>query len=207
MKKLTVKTNGAILFSALFYFEQGMRGQIEVYTYDTSGNLKEKNSWGDFFVSEGGALHLNRTYQFFENATYIMAFTELQRVLYQLALEEDQLINENGGHARNFINSVQIPGVELQVRDLSNIESLAYLFNHAIHYNCSPALTNDILDKLEFTAGEDDYERSALIIRDEIASVIHDNGITEETKRAQIERIISDNVELFTDHERAQKKK
>lgn len=205
MQKINILLNGTILYSALFYIQNGLRGKIEVYLYDETSLFKEKNEWGDFYLTETGELHLNRTYQYKEHAGYILAFSELQRMLYKVSLEEDVILATNYTLIDVLINKLKVPTVQVEVRSLTNIENLAYLFEYMMRYNCSSSLTSDFIEKLDYYEVTNDFEASALLLRENLEYILTDDTCTEDMKREKLEQFMFDNIQIFADYERAQK--
>lgn len=205
LKKITITFKDTLLYTVMYYIQDGMRGEIEVHLYDAANKFKEKNSWGDFYLTESGELHLNRTYQYKEHAGYIIAFMELQRMLYKVGIEEDVLLEANTTLSHLLVQEVHVPDVTAEVHELTNLENLAYLFEHMMLYNCSPSLTSDFLEKLEYSEAIDEFERSAVLLRENIEHILTDSTFTEDVKRDKLENFIFENIQIFADHDRAQK--
>lgn len=203
MKKLEILLHDTLLYRVMYYIEDGLRGEIEVYQYDTSNHLQETNAWGDFYLTRQGSLHLNRAYDYNPHAGYTLAFMELQRVLFKIAIEEDVIIEANTSFARILANQLQVPGIHVKVIELSIMENLAYLYEQMMRYNCSPTITRDFLEKLALKTPVQEFDFSAIAIMDEIEDILIDTTLTENLKRDALERCLSDNIQIFADYERA----
>lgn len=207
LKRIEISLQNTLLYTVLYYVKDGLRGEIEVHLYDSLHKLKEKNTWGDFYLTETGELHINRTYQYKEHAGYILAFVELQRMLYKIGIEEDVLLEANTSLTNLLIHELAVPDITVEVHKLTNMENLAYLFEHMMRYNCSPALTSDFLEKLDYseaTIDSNEYEALAVRLRDEIEVILNNTEHTESMKQEFLEEFIVNNIQIFADYDRAQ---
>lgn len=205
MKKISLFFNETLLYTVTYYIQDGLRGEIKVHLYDSAHKFKEKNTWGDFYLTETGELHINRTYQYKEHAGYILAFTELQRMLFKVGIEEDVLLEANTPLVNLLVHDLNVPNITVENRKLTNMENLACLFEHMMRYNCSPALTSDFLVKLEDSEETNKYEAKAALLRSKIEGILSSTNQTENVKQEILEKFLLDNVQIFADYERAQK--
>lgn len=212
MKKMKVDYRGQSLYDSLYYLQHGVgiRGHVYSYFYDSKGRLKERNYLGDFLITTECAVHFNFAYQFNARIPYTLAFDLLKQSLIKAAAKESVLDLDSTLHEEliMYLGLTYPENFTTEELQLSNMDNLSYLFEHMMRYNCSPAVTNDFLSKLiliDPVESENEFEKSALLICNEIEGIITDDKYTETVKRDALELAVAKNMDIFNDYENSLK--
>lgn len=171
---------------------------------------KERNYLGDFLITTECAVHFNFAYQFNARIPYTLAFDLLKQSLIKAAAKESVLDLDSTLHEEliMYLGLTYPENFTTEELQLSNMDNLSYLFEHMMRYNCSPAVTNDFLSKLiliDPVESENEFEKSALLICNEIEGIITDDKYTETVKRDALELAVAKNMDIFHDYENSPK--